>query len=206
MGNFTYEFENKNVPLEDIEWDNVWWEDTNSLNVPKVLYVGDSISCATRHIATKTTNNSIVFDGFGTSKAVDNPYFLETLRLVATQQQNRKIILFNNGLHGWHLEDSSQYIDGYEKIVKFMLEEFADTPIILLLTTAVTDNARNARVIERNNAVLSLAKKYNLPVIDLYSIVNENRDLISEDGVHLITKGYELLAKEIVSVVKAYLK
>ena len=80
MSNFTYEFENRRESLEMYEWDNVWWEHADKSDITRVLYVGDSISCATRNAATQSSGNTIYFDGFGTSKAVDNPFFAPSVR------------------------------------------------------------------------------------------------------------------------------
>ena len=86
MSDFTYAFENRNTKLERFEWDNVWWECADTTGVPRVLYIGDSISCATRRVATQTAENKIFFDGFGTSKALDNPYFFKSLCIFAEQE------------------------------------------------------------------------------------------------------------------------
>lgn len=206
MSDFTYEFNNRSQPLEKFEWDNVWWEQADVTGVPRVLYIGDSISCATRRVATAAAEGKIFFDGFGTSKAVDNPYFSESVRLFAQQQGERELIIFNNGLHGWHLDDDTEYIQYYEQLVKFLLSEFGATPIVLILTTAIADEKRNARVIKRNNAVVKLAAAYNLSVVDLYSVVNEHRELLSPDGVHLIPEGYKLLASALLSHINGLIK
>ena len=105
LNNFTYESENKTSKLETLEWDNVWWEHTENNIDKRVLYIGDSISCGIRHQITRLSNNNILCDGFATSKAVDNPYFKETLKLFMKQQNKCDAILFNNGLHGGHLDD-----------------------------------------------------------------------------------------------------
>ena len=81
MSSFTYETENRCERLETYEWDNVWWEHADTEGVPRVLYIGDSISCATRRTATGAAGETIFFDGFGTSKALDNPYFADSIRL-----------------------------------------------------------------------------------------------------------------------------
>ena len=203
MSSFTYEFENKKTSLERYEWDNVWWERNDLTDRDRILYIGDSISCATRRFATMESNESILFDGVGTSKSIDNPYFESLIKSFAMQQGKRKAIIFNNGLHGWHLDDTTGYREHYEKMVKFLLSEFKGTPIFIALTTAVEDRERNDRVIIRNKVAQSVAKEYSLKVIDLYSITNEHRDLLSSDGVHLVEEGYVLLAKEIVEKVKS---
>ena len=202
MSSYTYEFENRKTPLETYEWDNVWFEHTENETDDRVMYIGDSISCATRKVATATSESKLLFDGFGTSKALDNPYFIDSVRIFARQQGKRRAILLNNGLHGWHLDDKTEYAEEYEKFVKFLLDEFKGTPIILLLTTHVIDAARDKRVVARNEVVAEIAAKYSLPTVDLYSLT-ENDGLISADGVHLTPDGYKLLAKEVVDAVLA---
>lgn len=206
MSSYTYVFENTKEILEKYEWDNLWLDSTDNLDALRVLYIGDSISCITRRVATETAAGMLYFDGVGTSKAVDNPYFPETIQLFAKQEKSRCAVIFNNGLHGWHLDDETAYKQGYEKVLNFLLGEFTKTPIFLLLTTAVADEDRNDRVVARNKVVQELAEAYNLPVIDLYTITDEHRELISADGVHLVPEGYKLLADKIVSELKKSLK
>lgn len=205
MSDLTYEFENSTERLETYEWDNVWWEHAKTEGIPRVLYIGDSISYATRRVATGVSGGTIFFDGFGTSKALDNPYFKDSVRMFAKQQRERRVVLFNNGLHGWHLSDKIEYAKYYEDMICFLLDEFKDTPLILLLTTHVANPLRDQRVVERNDIVSKLAEKYNLPVIDLYSLTKMHEDMLSQDGVHLEKEGYHLLAEELVKNVKTYI-
>ena len=202
MSRFTYENETTKTPLETYEWDNVWWEQTNKTDIPRVLYIGDSISCGTRTRATAAAQGKLLFDGFGTSKALDNPYFKDTLRLFTRQQESRCAILFNNGLHGWHLQDDSEYKQYYEEMIQFLLQEFPGTPLLLVLTTHVANAERDARVVIRNGVVTELAKQYGLPTVDLFAITKEHDDLFT-DGVHLKPDGYVLLAEELVKSVQA---
>ena len=202
MSKFTYEFEKRTEALETYEWDNVWWDHANTENVPRVLYIGDSISCATRIAATKAAENEIFFDGFGTSKAVDNPYFFESVCLFARQQGTREAVMFNNGLHGWHLDDETEYPKAYEELLKRFLKEFEGVPMLILLTTHVSDPERDARVQVRNKMVKAIAEKYNLPTVDFYAITKENEHTISGDGVHLTQDGYKLLAEAVVKKIR----
>ena len=68
MSDFTYQSSVPCSRLENFEWDNTWIEQTNKTDVARVLYIGDSISCGTRRIATERANGKYLFDGFGTSK------------------------------------------------------------------------------------------------------------------------------------------
>lgn len=197
MSGFTYEENDRKTPLEVFEWDNVWWEHTENTGAPRVLYIGDSISCATRRVATAKSENKILFDGFGTSKALDNPYFADSLRIFAAQQGKRDAVIFNNGLHGWHLDDETEYRGCYEEFVKFLLDEFAGTPVFAVLTTTVANSERNERVTVRNRVASEVAAKYGVGIIDLYTASVEAKSLLSPDGVHFTPAGYEVLAAKI---------
>lgn len=194
MSEFTYEREDLTSALETYEWDDVWWEQTQEHERKRVLYVGDSISCGLRRVATNCSGEKILFDGFGTSKAVDNPFLPEAVRLFGMQQGKRDLVIFNNGLHGFHLEDATEYKEYYEKMVCFLLEEYQGTPIALVLTTCI-EGERNQRVEVRNQSVREIAQKYELPIIDLYQASVEHVSLRSEDGVHFTTQGYEKMAQ-----------
>jgi len=200
MSNYTYESKDIKTPLETYEWDNVWFEHTEIETADRVMYIGDSISCGTRRIATAAAENKLLFDGFGTSKALDNAYFRDSVRIFGRQQGNRRAIVFNNGLHGWHLDDTTEYAEAYEGFVRFLLDEFKDTPLILLLTTHVADENRDRRVIARNETVRNIAEKYSLPVADLYTLTAEN-DVVGTDGVHLTPDGYKMLAGAVIDAV-----
>ena len=205
MSQYTYEVENKSTELETYEWDNVWWEQANKNNTSRVLYIGDSISCATRSIATSCSGDKILFDGFGTSKALDNPFLFDSIRIFAKQQRYRDAVLFNNGLHGWHLDDDNQYAYYYEKTVKFLLDEFKDTPIVIVLTTSVSNAEREQRVKRRNEVAAKIAEKYRLSIIDLYSISAKFSEFRIHDGVHFNADGYQKFAEQIICDLKTIL-
>ena len=198
MSEYTYEFENRNECLEHYEWDNVWWDCADVIGVPRVMYIGDSISCGARKVATQVAEEKLLFDGFGTSKAVDNPHFFAAVRVFASQQNDRCAILFNNGLHGWHLTEE-EYGVHYKKIVKF-LKEKTNVPLILLLSTDdMIHPGINDRIIERNRIVKAIAEEFSLPVIDLYEVAMAHSDLHTQDKIHFTTEGYTKIAEKIVS-------
>ena len=190
MGNCTYENTDKTSTRETYEWTNTWIEHTENTETPRVLYIGDSISGATREAANREADGRVLFDRLGTSKALDNPYFFDDIRVFARQQGKRAAVVFNNGLHGWHLSDEDEYAKAYERTVRFLLEEFKDTPIYLILTTQVGHEARKGRVAARNEAVKAIAAKYGLPIIDFYSLSIERADFLSGDLVHFKPEGY----------------
>lgn len=195
LSNMADTFLHDRKKLETFEWDNVWIEHAEKDDITRILYIGDSISVGTRHIATGLGLQKAYFDNFGTSKALDNPCFCDALRLFGVQEGYRHAVIFNNGLHGWHLDDEKEYPEYYEKMVLFLLDAFKGTPVFLVLTTHVRDEELNKRVVKRNCAVKAIAKKHCLPTIDFYTPSAENPDLISGDGVHFTEEGYHVLAK-----------
>ncbi len=201
MSNFTYENSNTSVELETYEWDNVWWEQAPKQNATRVLYIGDSISCAMRRKATAFSNDKLLFDGFGTSKAVDNPYFISSVKSFALQQRERKVVIFNNGLHGWHLSED-EYAKHYKNLINTLVKEFSGCVFALVLTTAITDKERNERVNVRNEKVKQIAKELNLPIIDLNKVSADNISLISGDGVHFTDAGYNVMVEFLVGEVE----
>ncbi len=194
---FTYEETTLTTPLETMEWDNVWWEQTYDTEAKRLLYIGDSISCATRHQVTARSGGQWLCDGFGTSKAVDNPHLHDAIRLFHAQEGTLSAVLVNNGLHGWHLTDEDDYAAGLDALLTFVKTEFDRVPIYVVLTTAVANEERHRRVKARNRQALALAKQHGLPVIDLYAVAADNMALLSSDGTHFTGEGYEKLAKTI---------
>lgn len=202
MSDFTYEKHDSKEKLEKYEWDNVWMDNARDTEHQHILYIGDSISCSTRRRATTLSGGELFFDGYGTSKGLDNPFFKESIALYAAQLPRLDKIIFNNGLHGFHLEDLTDYAKYYEEMVVFLLDKFKGVPLYVVLTTFVLNEARAERVRNRNKSALEVAKKYNLPVIDLYSVTADKPELFRDDGVHLTSDGYDLITEKIVDSVK----
>ncbi len=205
MDNFTYENNDRVTPLETYEWDNVWIQRTDDKKSSRVLYIGDSISCALRVFGNGVTKEEILIDSFGTSKAIDNAYFWDALRLFSLQEGHRDIVLFNNGLHGWHLDDEKDYPVYYERMLCKILDEFKDSKVVIVLTTAVAKEERHERVKVRNGFVKAIAGKYGLDIIDLYEISSENMDLLGDDGVHFTADGYQKISEYLVDEIRKIL-
>ena len=207
MKGFTYEYETKSECLETYEWDNVWWEHANDPTKPRVLYIGDSISCGARGHLNTMLEGEVYLDNLGTSKGIDNPFFADTIKFFATQQGKRCAVFFNNGLHGWHLDDETEYKQYYEKMIVFLKEEFSGTPLFLLLTTPVADAERDVRVVARNRVVAELAEKYGVPTLDYYSVIKAHTEWLSpRDGVHLTGEGSQAIGRLAVAEIQKIVK
>ena len=201
MSDFTYEGEKRLHGLETYEWDNTWWEHAPDQTLPRVLFIGDSISCQHRRLVTQMLDGKAWVDGYGTSKAVDNPWFVQSVDLFVKQMGRCEMILFNNGLHGFHLS-VEEYAAHYSRVLDEIRALYPDKPVTLVLTTPVRDRAdlskfaeNNEQVIARNAAVRAIAAERGLPVLDYYAAIADHPDFWGPDGVHLAADGYQTLAK-----------
>lgn len=211
MGRFTYE--DKKVDgqiLETYEWDNIWWEHAPDTEKKRALIIGDSISCGYRDIVNRILGGEIYVDGFGTSKALDNPFFEKSLDLMIAQS-GCKLILFNNGLHGFHLS-----YDAYKKLyiqcIGTLIEKYPNIKFAILLTTPTrTDDLKNANdernkiICERNDAAKEVAAKYELDCIDLYELFSNADGSLWRDPFHLQQEGYEKIAQLLADYIQKHI-
>ena len=192
---------NRKPVYETIVWDDTWIHWLDVPDVTRVLYIGDSISRGTRIAGNDTPGTKLFFDTFSTSKSLDNPYFLPTLKMFAQQQPYRQAVLFNNGLHGWHLTEE-EYAELYDAFVDELIAEYGHDMIYLVLTTfSTSDQFPNDRVIARNEIAKRIAAEKNLKVIDLYTVAKANQEHIL-DGVHFDNEGYQALAHALAEALK----
>lgn len=199
----TFEYRTGGEMLENKEWDRYWIESARDCTTSRIWMIGDSITNGIMETFNDIMDYPYPVDGYVTSKSIDNPYLIPMIELFSRQQRYRNVIIFNNGLHGWHLNDTTDYAAYYEKTVAFLVETYPETPLFLSLCTHLQDAEMDKRVVSRNNVIHSVAKKFNLPVIDHYTIVKNNPDLLCRDGVHLTS--YRLLCNEITRNISLYL-
>ena len=203
----TYEFETKKSPLETYEWDDIWWDHAPDAEGRRILIIGDSISRGYRRALGKLEGREFFVDGIATSKAADNESFYTLLDYYASTGLRYDAVLINNGLHGWHLEDSEEYKDHYEKLASYVKEKFAPEKFFIVLTTPVRKSEqteifdeRNERVKVRNLAATEIARSLGAEVLDFFSLIENRPELYTGDGVHLVPEGYSLIAHEILGL------
>ena len=186
---------------ESIVWDDTWIHWLDQPAATRALYIGDSISRGVRVVGNGMFGTKLFFDTFSTSKSLDNPYFFPTLKMFADQQPHREAVLFNNGLHGWHLTEE-EYGELYDAFVDELICEYGQDKINLVLTTySASEHYPNDRVIARNEIALRIAEKKNLKVIDLYTVAEANKDHLL-DGVHFDDIGYTALVNALADAIK----
>ncbi|GHU75623.1 hypothetical protein FACS189461_2190 [Spirochaetia bacterium] len=188
--------------LEQYEWSDMWWDEPDKSG-SRVLLVGDSITRAYRQPLKDLAGDDFYIDMFATSRAADNPAYFRELSCMLSNGLSYKIIHLNNGLHGFH-QTIEIYAKHYEELVNFFLTRPGNAKLILTLSTPVTIpgtpeqyGEKNNIVLERNEAVRCLAGKYSLPLDDLYTAADNNKDAKSDDGIHFTAEGNRLLARQV---------
>ncbi len=202
MSNLTYQ-PNNTTGLERFEWDQTWIDNAPDKETDRVFVIGDSISVGYRDIISQIANGRFRVDGVATSKGADNPAFPALVDYVLSQVEisNVKMILLNNGLHGWHLcpEDYEKH---YTALVEYILKKYEGIQLALISTTPTRNKEnlllpshRYENVIERNEIIRRIAEKHALPIFDAFSIIDGRPELHKEgDGVHLVAEGCSLIA------------
>ena len=187
---------------ERIEWIDIWVTDADKHDLPRVLFVGDSITRGyfggvEKHLAGKAYCARLT-----TSKCVSDPTFNDDL-LLLLKQYKFEAIHFNNGLHGWgYTED--QYRDGLLRTVAAVEQHSGDAMFIWATTTPMRESSdlqkfseRTDRVKVRNQLAAEIMKKHRVPTDDLFEFVKDHADWQSTDGVHFNANGNEGLAKQV---------
>ncbi len=123
---------------ERIEWIDIWVTDADKDDLPRVLFVGDSITRGYFGGVEKQLAGKAYCARLTTSKCVSDPTFNDDLELLL-RQYKFNVIHFNNGLHGWgYTED--QYRDGLLRTVTAVKQNSGDAKLIWATTTPVRES------------------------------------------------------------------
>jgi len=179
---------------ERIEWIDIWVTNADKENLPRVLFVGDSIARGYFSVAEKQIGGKANCARLTTSKCVSDPSFADELKLLLGQY-DFDVIHINNGLHGWGYTEE-QYREGLLKCLETIQEHAPDSQLIWAMTTPMRDTSdlqkfgeRNPRVIARNEIAATIMKAREIPTNDLYGLVEQRPELTSKDGVHFNEAG-----------------
>ena len=146
-------------------------------------------------------------DFFATSYTIESCVYLANVRAMIADAKY-DLVHFNFGLHGFHLNK-----DEYKARVRALAEEIAlEAKVISVTSTPIRAqksndlDAKNAIVIERNEAVAEIAKECGFAVDELYTVAKDFAfELTTGDGYHYTTDGYKALAAVVADCIKANL-
>ena len=192
--------------IEECEWTNAWCDKLHSDNVKRTLLIGDSITLGYRPFVRDMAEGKFTADMFATSRVLDNEdYFVELNQVLKDVKYD--VIHFNNGLHGWH-QTEEEYKNNIERGISFIKEKQPQAQLILVTSTARTEvehpeikHKENEIILKRNEIIKELAKKYSLPLDDLYPVTENRPELHIGDGYHYKEDGSRTLAKKVYEMV-----
>lgn len=178
---------------ERFEWINSWCDETTSSDLPRVLLVGDSITCGYQEKVRSKLKGVCYVDYISTSYAIDTKIYNDIVSSFFADS-DYALIHFNHGLHGQHITKRT-----YKSRLKKLLQRAKNGKIVLATSTIVycegntrLDRVWAKKVNERNDAVKELSQELGYGIDDLYSIsLSMPTDKRSLDGIHYTEEGYE---------------
>jgi len=178
---------------EDIEWSIRFSYRTPEKDKPRVLLIGDSICNGYQNSVRALLEGRVNVTFWASSGCVTEKWYYRELEFVL-EQENYGMICLNNGLHSG-LSDIDDWSLAYEGVVKFIRAKLPDTLLSLTLTTPPREPGIREKVLEINRRTLAVAKKYELPVIDLFGAMDGlDRTEYWADNLHFTQPGIDIQA------------
>jgi hypothetical protein len=197
---------------EQFEWTNIWCNNANDLILPRVLLIGDSIACGYSPIVIKQLQGKANVDRLGTSRSINDPVLIKETTLML-EDCNYIAVHFNNGLHGWHLDDEpyAKYLRQYTQLLQKLsngakLIWASTTPITVQDDTQNIDLEKNNKVLRRNALAEEIMQEYHIPISDLYQLVLNKAELRGADGYHYNADGQRVQGEAISELLLQFLK
>ena len=196
------------VKLEKNDWSNIWIENANQSEKPRILFVGDSITEGYYSFIGDYLAQDFSLGYYVTSKFLGNPDYQTELTTIL-DRYDFEIIHINNGLHGWDYS-IQEYQKGLEDIKRILDDHAPNALIIWCMTTPirVEENLEsldklNQDVILRNQAALEILGENGVIINDLYSEMLKHPEYY-RDGYHFNSAGKGFQAKVIGEFILAY--
>jgi lysophospholipase L1-like esterase len=195
---------------EQYEWSNIWWDHANDAETPRVLLIGDSISCGYSGVVTNRLEGKVRVDRLGTSRSLNDPVLLKETEIMLAEHPYAAIH-FNNGLHGFHLT-GPQYGAALKAYLDLLEAHKGAAKLIWGSSTPITESGKpdtlapsNEVVISRNALAAELMASRGIPINDLYALASGKPDLRSGDGYHYTPEGYEVLGQAVSEALRPHL-
>lgn len=197
----------KTMVREYHEWIQMRWLNERDAALPRVLLIGDSIVAGHVVRVHELLKERFCVDCFATSKHVTDAEYASDLEMML-QRKGYALIVFNNGLHGFEIDDAL-----YAPAVRETLAELktrtprlawrSSTPMFKwpIQNGHPELGERTPRILRRNADALAEAQALNLPVLDLYEPMAGRPEFFS-DGCHCTSEGVEFQSRMVAAFVE----
>ncbi len=195
---------------EKTEWCDLWVSHANLNDLPRILFIGDSITRGYFPLVEDSLQGQAYCARLATSKSLGNPLLLQEIELVLKHYQFN-IIQFNNGLHQFNYTDE-QYALDFSKIFH-LVRKFAKNAQLIWASTTPMRMKENLdqihpttqRIIHRNSSAKVFFEAKDIPINDLFAVVMDRPEYYWADGIHFNDQGKAALAKQVVDFIRPYL-
>jgi hypothetical protein len=186
---------------EDIEWAQMYRHNDPDNTKERILLIGDSIVVGHGRLVHGLLEDKYCVDFYSTSYCVSDEDFMAEYKF-ALSKKKYKAIIFNNGLHGFDIDEET-YAENLKEVLEFTKTQAptvawrSSTPVRSKENLDEFNEEKNPRVIIRNEDAKKIAEELGLPILDLYTPMAENKDYFSPDAIHYLPEGQKVQAKMI---------
>ncbi len=197
------------VVREYIEWSNLRWNNAVTPDMPRILFIGDSIVYGLCEELFARLEKEYAVDILATSKCVSGEDFRFELDYMLSRNDYEAIV-FNNGLHGWDIDEDT-YLVHLEATMKHLKKQAPlliwrnSTPIRTIGDLDTFEAERNPRVQLRNAGAETIARQLEIPVCDLYTPMAEHPEWFEADAIHHNQAGRQAEVQIITDFLHTYL-
>lgn len=190
---------NAKTTLETYEWDDIWFDHATDTQHKRIVVFGDSITVNYRFALIEQLRGEFCVDNYGTSKAADNSFLKENMRMILAQQDH-SIIYFCSG-HGTH-QSAEDYERNVEKLVLWLMGSYPDKKLIISGRIFSSFPPKEETCRQRNAILGRIAAKYGLPFDDLHTLTADKPEILKEDKVHLNEQGQMIVAAHVAQTIR----
>ena len=196
------------VAYEPVEWLEYRAFETGHNDLPRILLIGDSISGQYFDGVATELRGKAYISRLGSSASVCLPSYLKEIEFALLQPYS--VIHFNNGLHGWAYTEP-EYAQGLSELVAFLKIDAFPAHLIWASSTPLREGPDfkkmapdNERVKARNALATDLMVRENIPINDLYTMLESEPGLTS-DGTHYHPEGAKLMVRQVTRSLETFL-
>lgn len=182
--------------------------------LPNVLLIGNSVMNGFKNTVIPGLKEKTNVDYWLTPKHLKSEFLFEDLARIV-KYRKYDVIHFNIGLHGWPKGRiaENEYVPLLEKYVSTIKKNAENSRIIWSSITPVTETGKpelnkeiNPTIAKRNKLAKELMNSFNIPVNDLYGLVENQLELAKGDRFHWKEGGYELMGNQSIAIILAELE